>query len=75
VYYIQCADCEEDYIGESERPFLKRFNEHQARSDSAFHCHLAITDHGLDLECASLFTTEPHLTKRKIKEDIEIKET
>jgi hypothetical protein len=73
VYYIQCADCNEDYIGESERPFLKRFKEHQARSDSAFHCHLASTDHGLDLDRTSLLTTESHPIKRKIKEAIEIK--
>ena len=73
VYHIQCSNCEEDYIGEAERPFIKRFKEHQKRKDSAFHQHLTDSGHSLDLKNSRILSTELHPWRRKVKEAINIK--
>ena len=51
VYRIQCKDCEEDYIGETARPFGVRLKEHdniRRESTTAVGDHLRDTGHTLD---------------------------
>ena len=39
IYYIKCTVCEEDYIGETARPFITRWKTHLNRETSAVHQH------------------------------------
>jgi hypothetical protein len=47
IYHIQCSDCSEDYIGETERPLHKRLREHQTRTQSAVYKHIEGNNHTL----------------------------
>ncbi len=73
IYHIQCSECDEDYIGETERALHTRFKEHQTRPSSAFHEHLTASSHSIDLCNTTVLDTEPNFTKRKVKESIEIR--
>ena len=74
VYYIQCSNCNEDYIGETERLLQTRLKEHQSRSSSeAFHEHLLARNHSIDIDQTVVLDQEAHTLKRKVKEAIEIK--
>ena len=73
VYHIQCSECDEDYIGETERTLQTRFKEHQTRPSSAFHEHLTASSHSINLCNTTVLDTEPNFTRRKVKESIEIR--
>jgi hypothetical protein len=73
IYHIQCSDCKEDYIGETERPLHKRLREHQTRTQSAVYEHIEGSNHTLDLQSTSVLDTELNPFKRKIKEALHIK--
>ena len=73
IYYIKCAVCEEDYIGETARPFIIRWKEHIKRETSAVHQHCMQTGHHIDLEHAKILETEDNTTKRRVKESIRIR--
>jgi hypothetical protein len=53
--HIQCSDCKEDYIGETERPLHKRLLEHQTRTQSAVYEHIEGSNHTLDLQSTSVW--------------------
>ena len=67
------AVCEEDYIGETARPFITRWKEHIKRETSAVHQHCMQTGHHIDLEHAKILETEDNTTKRRVKEFIRIR--
>ena len=77
VYSIPCS-CGLSYIGETGRSMETRFKEHSAdlrhdrhkKSALAEHAHL--TKHHICLEDAKVIAREDNLTKRKIREKIEI---
>ena len=73
VYQVGCQDCASTYIGETARPLATRLQEHQNRSTSAIHEHLQATGHSFSPQETKILSTEPFLTKRKVKEAIEIK--
>ena len=80
VYSIPCS-CSKPYIGETGRSIVTRLKEHEAdlRHDRhkkftlAEHAHL--TQHHICLENAKVISREDNLTKRKIREKIEINMT
>ena len=72
-YNIKCAVCEEDYIGETVRPFITRWKQHIKRETSAVHQHCMKTGHHIDLEHAKILETEDNTTKKHVKESIRIR--
>ena len=73
IYHVQCNDCPHNYIGETARPLQTRLQEHQSRPSSAIYEHIHATGHSITPEDTKILTTEPHTTKRKVKEAIHIK--
>jgi len=74
VYHVTCANCKEDYIGETGRTLETRMKEHKTRSSSALHEHCDNTGHNIKAENTTILTSEEHLMKRKVWEAIAIKQ-
>ena len=75
VYKVQCKDCEEDYIGETARPFGVRLKEHdniKRASTTAVGDHLRDTGHTLDFSSSLIIAREDDTLKGRIREAIEI---
>ena len=75
VYKVQCKDCEEDYIGETARPFgvrLKEYDDIRRASKTTVGDHLRDTGHTLDFSSSLIIARENDTFKRRIREAIEI---
>ena len=75
VYKVQCKDCEEDYLGETARPFGVRLKEHdniRRASTTAVGDHLRDTGHTLDFYSSLIIARENDTSKRRIREAIKI---
>ena len=59
-------DCDEEYIGESGRPFAERFREHM-NAPSPIHDHHNITGHEVSLDNFSIVDREDQSIARTIK--------
>ena len=71
VYRIGCDDCEEIYIGESERKLRVRFKEHHRSSSPVGH-HLEYNDHKITEDSMSIVYKESDWFRRGVAEAIEI---
>ena len=71
IYRFRCGrvNCDEEYIGESERIFAERFREHM-RVPSPVHGHHNTTGHELSLDNFSIVGREDESIARTIKEAI-----
>ena len=61
IYKAQCTDCEEDYIGETARPFVVTLKEHDnitRASTTAVGDHLRDTGHTLDFSTSLIIARE-----------------
>ena len=79
VYKLTCPDCQMVYIGETERRFSIRFEEHRVafesrlqKRQSAFAEHLLEIRHNFDLERCTPLHIENRFRRRKVLEDYEI---
>ena len=75
VYHLSCKDCPATYIGETERPFKKRLQEHKRRSykSSPVVEHTNATGHTLDDSKVRILEREENWFRRGVKEAIYIK--
>ena len=48
VYRINCLDCEESYVGMTERILQKRISEHEKLETSSVYIHSKLTNHNID---------------------------
>ena len=71
VYKLKCSDCDEDYVGESERKLQKRVKEHHKHT-SPFGQHLLEHKHHLDNDNISVLDREQGWFQRGVKEAIYI---
>ena len=73
IYRFRCGrvNCEEEYIGESDRTFAERFREHM-KAPSPIHDH-HITGHEVSLDNFSIVGREDQNIARAIKEAILIR--
>ena len=69
IYRYKCGrvDCEDEYIGDSGRPFAERFREHM-RAPSLIHDHFNITGHDISLDNFSIVGREDQSMARTIRE-------
>ena len=74
IYKFWCGrvNCEEEYIGESGRPFAERFRE-PMKALSLIHDHYNITGHEVSLDNFSIVAREDQNIARTIKEAILIR--
>jgi GIY-YIG catalytic domain len=90
VYEIPCKNCDAVYIGETKRSLATRCSEHFLSCRKAFSIQKVPTSeihdtglphhafnlkHEFDFQNAKVLRTEPHSTKRKILESIEIEKS
>ena len=69
IYSYKCGrvDCEDEYIGESDRTFAERFREHM-KSPSPIYDHFNTTGHKVSLENFSIVGREDQSMTRTIRE-------
>ena len=78
VYDIPCPDCSKSYVGEMQRKFITRKGEHQKSvvrqqgEKSALADHVIKTNHNIELEEATILSTNNNWHQRKILEAWEI---
>ena len=74
IYRFRCGrvDCEEEYIGESDRTYAERFREHM-KAPSPINDHHNTTGHEVSLNNFSIVGREDQNIARTIKEAILIR--
>ena len=74
IYRYECGrvDCEDKYIGGSDRTFAERFREHM-KSPSPIHDHFNTTGHEVSLDNFSIVGREDQSITRTIREAMLIK--
>ena len=79
VYKISCKNCEQNYIGETGRPFCVRLSEHEKYSGPLGHYasfdHISRFGHNLDFENSRIVKHESNPYRRKIIESLYMSET
>ena len=77
VYHITCDDCEEHYVGETERSLRARFKEHRrpssVTSEVSQHLHTDQPGHSVDIENVKILTVENRWFERGVKEAVFIR--
>ena len=74
VYLIKCKNCEEFYVGKTERRLSQRVKEHMTSSNSALRKHVLSSNHEIDFDSVSILARDQHPTRLLIKETLKIKE-
>ena len=75
IYQIDCADCEEVYVGETARSLSARVKEHTSTrraSLTAVGDHCKKTGHSVTWDNVQVLASENNTSRRKIREAIEI---
>ena len=79
VYHITCEfdQCDDDYIGETERSLKARYGEHQRRSSTSSevsrHIFSDCPDHSISMDSTEILEVEPRWFERGVKEAIHIR--
>ena len=71
IYQIECQDCDQSYIGETERNLHKRLKEHK-RESSPVGEHLAHSHHCFKEENVNVLDKDSRWFQRGVKEAIHI---
>ena len=72
VYHLSCADCNQDYIGETERKLGKRIKEHH-KDKSVMGAHLLSHRHSLDSDNVKILDRDSRWFERGVREAIHIR--
>ena len=74
VYKIDCQDCDQNYVGETERNLRKRMTEHK-RESSPVGAHLHSHHHSFEADNISVLDRDSRWFQRGVKEAIHIAAT
>ena len=74
VYKIQCLDCDNFYVGMTNRRLKKRVSEHSEDTNSALKQHANINNHKIDFEGTSILCADNVRARLFVKEALKIKE-
>ncbi len=72
VYHLSCAQCDSQYIGETERSLHKRLQEHRRESSPVGH-HMIEKTHKLDDQNIKVIDRESRWFERGVREAIHIR--
>ena len=72
VYHLECANCDNQYIGETERPFKKRLSEPK-RDSSPVGLHMKATGHHLAEDKTRILDRDDRWFQRGVREAIHIR--
>jgi hypothetical protein len=70
IYEIPCTECDEVYIGETERRVQTRLKEHCKRTDSVVHQHMVTKGHEIDFDSFRVRGQHSNMHERRIKETL-----
>ena len=74
VYKINCANCDEIYIGMTQRILQKRINEHSSCETSSVYRHAQLTNHDINFVSPSILAHDNVKLRLQIKETLLIKD-
>ena len=74
VYHISCSECDEFYIGLTNRRLKTRINEHKTNENSALFRHSFLTDHVINYSNPKILARDNNSLRLQIKETLKIKE-
>ena len=73
IYQINCDDCQEFYIGMTNRRLETRIREHKTNENSALFKHSFLTDHNIIFSNPKILTKDNNTFRLQIKETLKIK--
>ena len=73
IYHIKCMDCDEDYIGKSDRILNQRIKEHLTDKDSHVYQHIITQKHKMDFENIMILDRASTALKLQYKEMLYIR--
>ena len=74
IYHISCSECDEFYIGLTNRRLKTRINEHKTNENSALFRHSFLTDHVINYSNPKILARDNNSLRLQIKETLKIKE-
>ena len=74
IYKVNCSECDEFYIGLTNRRLETRLHEHFTNENSALYRHSFLTDHAINYSNPNILATDNSIFRLKIKETLKIKE-
>ena len=74
IYKVNCSECDEFYIGLTNRRLETRLHEHLTNENSALYRHSFLTDHAIIYSNPNILATDNNIFRLKIKETLKIKE-
>ena len=74
IYHISCSECDEFYIGLTNRRLKTRIYEHKTNENSALFKHSFLTDHVINYSNPKILTRDNNSFRLQIKETLKIKE-
>ena len=74
IYQINCDDCQDFYIGMTNRRLETRLKEHRTNENSALFKHSFLTDHNINFSNPKILAKDSSSFRLQIKETLKIKE-
>ena len=74
IYKVNFSECEEFYIGLTNRQLETRLHEHFTNENSALYRHSFLTDHAINYSNPNILATDNNIFRLKIKETLKFKE-
>jgi hypothetical protein len=74
IYRINCSDCDEFYIGMTERILQNRINEHSKAETSSVYSHAQQTNHNINYSSPAILAHDNIKLRLQVKESFLIKE-
>ena len=74
IYQINCDDCQDFYIGMTNRRLETRLKEHRTNENSALFKHSFLTDHNISFSNPKILAKDSSSFRLQIKETLKIKE-
>ena len=74
LFKVNCSECDEFYIGLTNRRLGTRLQEYFTNEKSALYRHSFLTDHVINYSNPNILATDNSIFRLKIKETLKIKE-
>ena len=72
IYKVNCSECDEFYIGLTNRRLETGLHENFTNENSALYRHSFLTDHAINYSNPNILATDNYIFRLKIKETLKI---